>query len=89
VRVAFDIDGCLLSPKGMMRNKVFKLIKLFKDNGDDVILWSGGGAEYANRIRYKFNLIDIVRSHTKDKSLGVDIAFDDKNVKLGKVNIKI
>ena len=52
-----------------------------------MIIWSGGGEDYAARWGQKLGLE--ATYHFKDGSIVPDIAFDDEDVKLGKINIRV
>lgn len=86
--VAFDVDGTLITLKDdLPREEVIAILKGFSRlGGYQVIVWSGGGAEYAQRWVDRLGLNDYVDAViTKDRNLEVDIAFDDMpEFKLGK-----
>ena len=53
-----------------------------------MIVWSGGGVDYARMVAEKLGLKpDKIRE--KKKSEDVDIAFDDCIVDLAKVNVRV
>jgi hydroxymethylpyrimidine pyrophosphatase-like HAD family hydrolase len=88
--VAFDIDGTLIHQVGehedTPRYDVVKFFQLFESADCDMFIWSGDGMDYAERWRDKLGL----RAHIKEKGSFIpDIAVDDEEVKLGKVNIRI
>lgn len=60
----------------------------FDKNGDDVIIWSGGGWEYAEQFQNEHRLPG--RVITKAAEF-VDVAFDDAtdNINGAKVTIKV
>lgn len=93
--VAFDVDDTLLLPPEATglgidtpNYKTIALLKWFQENGCSIIVWSGGGVDYAARWAEKLGLMN-VEVRPKIKNLDVDIAFDDCNVDLGKVNVKV
>lgn len=90
--VAFDVDGTLINFDNTPNYKVIDILRWFKSNGDRIIVWSGGGVDYANSWVRRLGL-EVYATMIKSKRLaeqeGVDIAFDDEFVELGKVNIKI
>lgn len=90
--IAFDIDGTLVNLDDTPNEKVIALLRWFFENGDRVIVWSGGGEGYARQWANKFDL-PYYRALAKNKENArewdVDIAVDDEFVKLGKVNIKV
>lgn len=97
MKVAFDIDDTLIIPLVAFEKKsiydvpnynVIAIYRWFQENGDYMIVWSGGGIDYAKMWAEKLGLFpDEIR--VKQKSDDVDIAFDDCDVDLGKVNIKV
>jgi hypothetical protein len=95
MKVAFDVDDTLIVPSvatGLPADTpnydTIALYKWFKAQGFYMIIWSGGGIDYATRWAEKLGLQpDEVRE--KKKSEDVDIAFDDCEVNLGKVNVRV
>jgi phosphoserine phosphatase len=88
--VAFDVDGTLIDSEDMPKLDVIQLLRQFHMLGCLVIVWSGGGREYAEHWVQKLDLEDCVwdtASKTEYKRLPIDIAVDDAVVNLGKVNI--
>lgn len=73
MKIAFDIDGTL---QGRSRKVAWlhrELLK-FANSGHDVIVWSGGGMDYAQRYVDQYNLPARVVIKCSEE---VDIAFDD------------
>jgi len=91
--VAFDVDDTLIIPSVVTGNRdipnydTITLIKWFQDNGHDVIIWSGSGVDWAKSWAEKLGL-EPVQIAVKG-SIPVDLAFDDCDVKLGTVNVKV
>jgi hypothetical protein len=101
--IAFDVDDTLIVPAvalddephpyigmyGAIPNyETVALYKWFQSQGNHMIVWSGGGVEYAKTWAEKLGLRpDEVR--VKAKGDDVDIAFDDCDVDLAKVNVKV
>jgi len=99
LRIAFDVDGTLLhdgnpeftDTKGdplndVPRYTVIELFKAFEALGADMYIWSGGGVDYAERWRDKLGLTATVVAKGSFKP---EIAVDDMDVTLGKVNLKV
>ena len=92
--VAFDVDGCLIHTIGPKedtpRYDVISIFNHFKRLGCRMVVFSGGGCDYAKRWMEKLGLECEIWSKeiVPGRSLP-DIVFDDEDVKLGKVNIKI
>lgn len=98
--IAFDVDDTLIIPAvatGLDQDtpnyEVIEIYKWFQKQGHTMIIWSGGGVEYAKMWASKLGLEpDMVVPKaltTLDGEPYVDIAFDDCDVILGKVNIKV
>jgi hypothetical protein len=94
IKIAVDIDGCLIYAEGMTgtpdtpRYDVIMLIAWLAEIFNcEVYIWSGGGIDYATRWRDKLGL-DFAQVITKG-SIQPDIAIDDEEVTLGKVNLKV
>lgn len=95
MKVAFDIDDTLLVPSVATgfgdetpNYETIAILKWFQNQGHTIILWSGSGVDWANRWGNKFGLQPFV-VWVKEKSDAVDIAFDDCEVDLAKVNIRV
>lgn len=94
MKIAFDVDDTLITPSVAIdwaqdtpSYEVISIYKWFESQGCHMIVWSGGGIEYAKRWADKLGLKAEVRE--KKKSDDVDIAFDDCEVDLGKVNVRV
>lgn len=86
--IAFDIDGTILNNEtGGVNLEVIQLMALLKKKikNSRVIVWSGGGADYANQIVNKFSLGKYVDNIVGKSDFDpiffgeVDIAFDDEH----------
>lgn len=72
--------------------ELIAVLKWFYENGDEVFVWSAGGMEYAQVIVDKLGLDGMVTVISKEKDEArndIDIAFDDCEVGLGKVNVLV
>lgn len=95
--VAFDVDGTLISLEDdSPREDIIELLKMFKKEMEYfVIVWSGGGIQYAERWVQRLGLEEYVdKVMQKDKLQNgdiwiPDITFDDAEVTLGKVNVQV
>lgn len=93
--VSFDIDDTLIVPSvatGFSRDtpnyETILIYKWFQNQDCYMIIWSGGGIDYAKTWADKLGLkVDEFR--VKQKYNDVDIAIDDCFVDLGKINVKI
>jgi hypothetical protein len=103
MKIAFDVDDTLIIPAiavedephpyigmfGAIPNyEVIKIYKWFQSQGNHMIIWSGGGIDYAKTWADKLGLKpdEVIE---KKKTDDIDIAFDDCDVDLGKVNVKV
>src|SRR3990167_1750703 len=100
MKIAFDIDDTIWKVDRKYYNQVpdYELIvvlKWFFNNGDKIFIWSGGGVNYAQSIVNKLGLTDFVEVIPKVKlgdasnTYTIDIAFDDEETRLGKVDVKV
>ena len=92
--IAFDVDDTLIVPSVATGLNIdtpnyenIALFKWFASQGHHMIIWSGSGIDWATRWAEKLGLKAEIR--VKEKSEDVDIAFDDCEVDLAKVNIKV
>jgi len=94
--IAFDVDDTLIIPAvatGLPTDtpnyETIAIYKWFQREGHTMIIWSGGGVDYARMWADKLGLQpdDVWRKEKGDGD--VDIAFDDCDVDLAKVNIKV
>ena len=88
--VAFDIDGCLIHLSGDLedtpRYGVLDLFRWFQRHGHDMVIWSGGGIDYATRWARRMGLEARI---IEKGSIVPDLAVDDEHVKLGTLNLKV
>jgi len=82
---------------------LIQVLRWFANNGDDVFVWSAGGLDYAQTIVDKLGFTDIVKvipknsagqtwngsSHGPEEDVPMDIAFDDCETNLAKVDILV
>ncbi len=88
--IAFDCDGTLIDYRDEPRADVLQLVYKHLHRGDRVIVWSGGGHDYARITANSVGLAGHVQCFNKCAFNRVpDIAYDDQNVNLGKINIRV
>lgn len=90
--VAFDVDGTLITYEDKPRYDIIDLFHHFQRLGCIMMVWSGGGFDYADNWCKKLGLEpDYISCKFGDKPCPQpDIAFDDEiDSKLGKVNIYV
>ena len=89
IKVAFDVDGTLLTEGSEPQTPRFEVIQLFlllQSFGCEVSIWSHAGVIHAK------NASDTLGLNARIIEKGaefVDISIDNQDVKLGKVNIKV
>ena len=91
-KIAFDIDGTLLDDQDKPIEYRIELLKDLARTGYEIIVWSGGGRDYAEEVVRRLKLQDFVSdAMSKLESDGsVDLAFDDQpNILLARVNIQL
>ena len=92
LKIAFDVDDTLIIPSvasnglDVPNYETIKVFKWFQEQGNDMIIWSGSGIDWATNWKNKLGLN--ARIIVKG-SEWVDIAFDDCDVILGNVNVKV
>ncbi len=95
MKIAFDVDDTLIIPavatgydNDIPNDKTVAILRWFQEQGHTIIVWSGGGVPYAKGWAEKMNL-EPCEIRIKQKSDDIDIAFDDCDVDLAKVNVKV
>lgn len=95
MKVAFDIDDTILVPSvafgfGMdtPNYDTIAIYRWFQAQGCEMILWSGSGMDWAQTWGEKFGLMPFT-VRVKEKADDIDIAFDDCEVSLAKVNVRV
>lgn len=92
MKIAFDVDDTLIIPsvvtggRDVPNYETIAIFRWFQAQGNDMIIWSGSGLDWASTWAEKLGLN--ARIIVKGSEL-VDIAFDDCDVTLGKVNVKV
>lgn len=86
--IAFDVDGTLIDFNDKPREPIVALCRALQDLEDnsmiDVIIWSGGGQEYAKTVARRLGLETFNCFAKFGNSLPqVDIAIDDDNMVRG------
>ena len=86
--ICFDVDGCLLEDGKPMKANI-ELLKLLAQR-HKVFVWSGNGYQYAYQKTKKLGLLDVVEGVlNKYGNFRPDIAFDDHEIDLGRLNIQV
>ncbi len=101
MKIAFDIDDTLWKctypfdkRKGRPYLKqvpdydLIQVIRWFYQNGDEIFFWSAGGIDYCETIIANLGLSEYGTVVDKG-SFTPDIAFDDQETKLGKIDIRV
>lgn len=92
MKIAFDVDDTLIIPNivgfalDTPNYETIKTFKWFEAQGNEMIIWSGSGIDWATTWAEKLGLkARIIVKGSED----VDIAVDDMDVMLGTINIKV
>lgn len=103
MKIAFDIDDTLIIPSvALMAEETYErthpydspnydtiaMLRWFQSHGHEIVLWSGGGVDYAKMWGDKLCLMPFT-VQVKQKSDEIDICFDDCIVDLAKVNVRV
>ncbi|HED37127.1 MAG TPA: hypothetical protein ENI76_02615 [Ignavibacteria bacterium] len=94
MKIAFDIDDTILIPSvarfgvNAPNHDTIQIYKWFQNQGCEMILWSGSGVDWARTWGNEFELQPF-EVRVKEKSNDIDIAFDDCDVDLAKVNVRV
>lgn len=96
MRVAFDIDDTLWKVEGEVGTyhqvpdyDLIQVLRWFAANGDEVIVWSAGGMDYAKTIVRNLGLEGLVTVIPKGKVDGIGITFDDQEINIGAANVRV
>lgn len=89
--IAFDVDGTLIDVNDNPRAHIIDMLKMFGQwDGIRIVVWSGGGKDYASMWVRRLGLENYVdKTMSKNMEYQPDLVFDDEYVKLGKTNIKV
>lgn len=94
MKIAFDVDDCLLIPSVVggfgtdtPNYDIISIYKWFQDQRHYMIIWSGSGRDWAKTWAAKFGLT--ANDFPSKGEYLVDIAFDDCVVNLGTVNVQV
>ena len=93
MKIAFDLDNTLIKKSNNGEDipnygAIFFLHMFLALNDVRIFVWSWSGIDYAKRWVEKLWISENVKVIVKG-SIDVDIAVDDEEVNLGKVNIRI
>ena len=102
ITVAFDVDGTLIDSDGNTNWRITELLRILAHfKNIEIIVWSGGGKDYAEMIVRKLGLDNYVKRCADKNHLGKvdgkhqfnpdfkpDIAIDDiQDCELGVINL--
>ncbi len=87
-RIAFDVDGTLIDlSTDQPKVSVIRLLESFNQMEKcQVFVWSGGGTDYA---KMWLNRLGVNAMVIEKGSIDMDVCFDDEEVALAKVNIRV
>lgn len=92
--IAFDVDGCLIDKNDKARTEVVNFLKALALHEENrIIVWSGGGEDYARlwvaRLKLEKYVYGCASKLGNVADAGVDLAIDDMPAELGRVNIRV
>ena len=92
--VAFDVDNTLLQldeQGNIVTNEDVRalLVAVWKLGLADIVVWSGGGADYAEYATRDCGIRHMVWAYWGKNDGRPDVAIDDQSVVLGRVNLKL
>jgi len=91
--VVFDVDGTLIHQVGEKedtpRYDIIQAFHHYERLGFNMLIWSGGGVDYAERWRDRLGLDALVVEKKLYFEHKPHITYDDMGVELGVVNIKV
>lgn len=95
MKIAFDVDDTLLVPSvatgfpvDTPNHEVIAIYRWFQAQGHHMIIWSGSGQDWARTWAQKFGLT-ADEFPVKEKRSDVDLCFDDCEVDLATVNVRV
>lgn len=97
MKIAFDIDDTLIVPsvvtgdRDVPNYETIAIYKWFQAQGNEMFLWSGSGMDWAQSWGEKLGLqpFSVLPKQKVDWQTPMDIAFDDCDVDLATVNVKV
>lgn len=88
--VAFDVDGTLIDYESKPRYEVIDLLRAFSALGANIVVWSGGGVEYADKWVVQLGLKPFVDRVVHKGSIFPHLVVDDvAGVDLGDTNFVV
>lgn len=89
MKIAFDVDGCLMSYYDEPRWDVVDMLRLLSVN-HEITVWSKVGEDYARECVEKLMIGKYVKNiRTKEIDNSIDLSLDDNDGDWAKVNLKI
>lgn len=98
MKIAFDIDDTLIIPSVVTGDRdvpnydTIAILRWFQAQGHEIYLWSGSGMDWAKTWGEKLGLQPFAvlpKGALVLDSEKIDICFDDCDVELAKVNVKV
>lgn len=94
MKIAFDIQGVLISNDNVRSETMINLLKMLKEAGHFIIVWSGDDIGLMKKQMNEIGIMDyidfLVNKMNIDKDMLPDIAFDDNELVLARyATIKI
>lgn len=77
-RIVFDVDGTLIDNEDSPRFEVIDMLRSFHAIGYTILVWSGGGEDYAQmRVRQLGLTKFVTAAYAKGHDIVADLAVDD------------
>ena len=91
MRIAFDVDCCLISIKDTPNYGIIDLLQWFQAWEWDIYIWSGGGIDYAQRWADKlgFDFAKVIEKGSQPMDIVVDDEIDPKDCEKIKAKVVI
>jgi hypothetical protein len=102
MKIAIDVDNTLLTTviidgafNAVLNHDVVALMRAIKALGvADIIVWSGGGKDYAEKMVHRYGLQNLVdqcagKLDFITEGFRPDITLDDQDMTAGTVNLKL
>jgi len=95
MKIAFDVDDTLIIPsvvtgaRDVPNYETIAIFRWFEAQGCEMYIWSGSGVDWATTWAEKLGLNATIIPKHNPWNVPIDIAFDDCDVKLATVNVKV
>jgi len=89
MNICFDVDDCLIDKEGYKIEANVELLKVLSEK-HKVYIWSGNGYFHAYEVAKSLKIDGLINGVlNKYSTFKPDIAFDNQEIDLGRLNIKL